>query len=103
MESYNGSNLKADAVEIPCKKPKNGELTFSQSLYNQMLARFRVVIEHVNSGIKRLRIVKDVLRLHNDWFRDTVLVVACGLHNLRVVSTQRAYGSRKRDNDNLST
>lgn len=86
-------------VEMPHKKPKNGALTLSQLLYNQMLSPLRVVIEHTNSGIKRLRMIKDTLRLHSEWFRDTVMMVACGLHNLRVSSPQRAYLAHERDKD----
>ena len=47
-------------------------------------------IEHGHSGSKRLRMVRDKLRLRGDWYRDTVMVVACGLHNLRVRSPHRA-------------
>ena len=78
-------------VEMPHKKPPRGELTFAQRLYNKMLSALRVVIEHVHSGIKRLHMVGHKLRLRGDWVRDTVLVVACGLHNLRVRSPHRAY------------
>lgn len=78
-------------VEMPHKKPPKGVLTFSQQLYNHLLSALRVVIEHVHSGIKRLRMVQDKVRLRGDWFRDTVMVVACGLHNLRVRSPHRAY------------
>ena len=53
-------------VEMPHKKPSQGELTFLQLLYNQMLSALRVVIEHVHSGIKRLRMVGDKLRLRGD-------------------------------------
>lgn len=86
-------------IEMPHKKPKNGTLRFSQLLYNQMLSPLRVVIEHVNSGIKRLRMIKDTLRMHSEWFRDTVMVVACGLHNFRVASPHRAYLVHERDKD----
>ena len=78
-------------VEMPHKKPPKRELTFSQQLYNQMLSPLRVVIEHAHSGIKRLRMVADTVRLRGEWRRDTVMVVACGLHNLRVRSALRAY------------
>jgi len=86
-------------IEMPHKKPKGRVLSFSQLLYNQMLSPLRVVIEHVNSGIKRLRMVKDTLRVHGEWFRDTVMAVACGLHNLRVGSPSRAYLTHERDKD----
>lgn len=72
-------------VEEPFKKPKNKELNFSQKIYNKMLASTRVVIEHSNSGIKRLKIIKDTIRVHNTEFRDTVMVVACALHNFRTI------------------
>ncbi len=81
-------------IEIPFKKPRNGELSFSQKLYNKLLSSTRITVEHANSGIKRLRIVKDVIRIHTTQIRDTVMVIACGLHNLRVKSPRRAYSTR---------
>ena len=80
-------------VEMPHKKLPKRELTFSQQLYNQLLSPLRVVIEHAHSGIKRLRMVADTVRLRGEWRRDTVMVVACGLHNLRVRSPLRAYSA----------
>ena len=78
-------------IEMPYKTPPRGELSFTQRLYNRMVSSERVVVEHANSGIKRLRMVKDMIRLHGWWLRDTVLGVACGLHNLRVMSPHRGY------------
>ncbi|AWM31999.1 transposase family protein [Hymenobacter nivis] len=78
-------------VEMPHKKPPKRELSFSQKLYNHLLSPLRVVIEHAHSGIKRLRIVADTVRLRGEPVRDLVMVVACGLHNLRVCSPLRAY------------
>ena len=54
-----------------------------QSL-NQIFARARVIVENVIAGVKRCRIVKDVLRLTTDGISDQVMEIACGLHNLRV-------------------
>lgn len=76
---------------MPPKKPPKRELTFAQKFYNQLLSPLRVVIEHAHSGSKRLRMGADTLRLRGEWRRDAVLVVACGLHNLRVRSPHRAY------------
>lgn len=78
-------------VEIPFKIPKNGQLTFGQKVYNKLLSSTRIVVEHANSGIKRLRMVKETIRIHAHDFRDLVMVVACGLHNLRVRSKLRKY------------
>lgn len=68
----------------PFKKPKGGELTAAQKAFNHELASLRIRIEHVNSSVKRCRIVKDVCRLHVVGARDAVMEIACSLHNFRL-------------------
>jgi hypothetical protein len=41
-------------------------------------------------GIKRLRIVKDILRLDAYKYADKLFINACSLHNFRVKSSLRA-------------
>lgn len=82
-------------IEQPFKKPKNGTLSFGQKIYNKLLSSTRIVVEHANSGIKRLRIVKDTIRVHSPQIRDDVMVIACGLHNFRVRSEFRAYSESR--------
>lgn len=53
-------------------------------MLNQIFASARVVVEHVIAGVKRCRIVKDILRLTKQGISDRVMEIACGLHNLRV-------------------
>lgn len=48
------------------------------------MSKIRVRVEHAISGVKRSRIVKDILRNTKDGFSDLVMVIACGLHNFRV-------------------
>jgi len=48
------------------------------------MSKIRVKVEHAISGVKRSRIVKDILRNTKEDFSDLVMVLACGLHNLRV-------------------
>ncbi len=48
---------------MPTKKPRGQELTREQQLTNQALHQRRLRIEHVNSSVKRCRIVKDRVRL----------------------------------------
>lgn len=55
-----------------------------EKFYNQISSSVRVVVEHVLAGVKRCRIVKDVLRLTTEGISDVVMEIACGLHNLRV-------------------
>ena len=68
----------------PQKKPKGKELTPEQKEENRLISRVRVFIEHVISGVKRCRIVKDIFRNTVDLYDDLVMEVACGLHNFRV-------------------
>ncbi|MCJ8166171.1 transposase family protein, partial [Pontibacter sp. E15-1] len=68
---------------LPFKKPPKGELSEYEKHYNQMLASLRVQVEHVIASVKRLRTVKEKIRLHKDPVRDAVMLIACGMHNLR--------------------
>ena len=68
---------------LPFKKPYQGELSEYDKLYNRLLASIRVRVEHVLAGIKRIRIVKDKIRLQSRQLSDLVMLIACGLHNLR--------------------
>jgi DDE superfamily endonuclease len=69
---------------MPTKKPRSRSLTDEQKAENQQIARRRVRIEHVNSSVKRCRIVKDTIRMFRDEVRDMVAGISCALHNFRV-------------------
>jgi hypothetical protein len=69
---------------IPKKKTKGKELTAEEKEKNKKISQVRVKIEHANSGIKRLRIVKDRIRVWKDNFFDFVMEIACALHNFRL-------------------
>lgn len=71
------------------KKPPGGELTAAEKRTNRKFAQIRVKVEHDLAGVKRSRIVKDVLRNTTDGVSDAVMEAACGLHNVRVVSRKR--------------
>ena len=51
---------------------------------NHLVSSMRIVVENVIAGVKRCRIVKDILRLTKAGISDMVMEIACGLHNLRV-------------------
>ena len=59
-------------------------MSVGERLLNRIVSSARVVVEHAIAGIKRCRIVKDVLRLTKAGISDRVMEIACGLHNLRV-------------------
>jgi DDE superfamily endonuclease len=69
---------------MPTKKPRGRALTRVQKAGNRRIARRRVRIEHVNSSVKRCRIVHDTNRLRKVGVRDLVMEVCCALHNVRV-------------------
>ena len=59
-------------------------MSVGEQFLNHLFSSARVVVENVIAGVKRCRIVKDVLRLTTDGSSDLVMEVACGLHNFRV-------------------
>jgi len=71
-------------ILMPTKKSRGQELTEEQQRANQALHARRLRIEHVNSSVKRCRIVKDRLRLWKRGIRDLVMELCCALHNFRV-------------------
>jgi hypothetical protein len=79
-----GFTLEGVEIEMPTKKPKGRELTDEQKASNRAKAHRRVFIEHVNSSVKRLRILKDVCRLLISGVRDMIVEIGCALHNFRV-------------------
>ena len=71
-------------ILMPTKKPRGEELTREQQRTNQALTLRRLPIQHVNSSVKRCRIVKDRIRLWKEGVRDLVMELCCALHNFRV-------------------
>jgi hypothetical protein len=51
---------------------------------NSIISGTRISVENTIAGVKRCRIVKDVFRNTKDGFSDSVMEVACALHNLRM-------------------
>ena len=59
-------------------------MTAEEKHTNRSLSRLRIVVEHALEGVKRLRILKDTLRLRKPGVSDVLMEVGCSLHNLRV-------------------
>jgi hypothetical protein len=72
------------AISMPTRKPRGRSLTRTQKAANRRLARRRVRSEHVNSSVKRCRIVHDTCRLRKAGVRDLLMEICCALHNFRV-------------------
>jgi hypothetical protein len=71
------------SIKQPKKKPRGADLTQAEQAANRELSRVRVVIEHLISGAKRLRIVKEEMRLKVENISDDLMEIACGAHNYR--------------------
>ena len=76
--------LPQAAILMPTKQPRGEELTREQQWTNQALHQRRLRIEHVNSRVKRCRIVKDRIRLWQKGVCDLVMELCCALYNFRV-------------------
>jgi hypothetical protein len=79
---------------IKRKRQKKGErreeLTPAQKAHNKKLAKTRISIEHSNAGLKRNRSVTEILRNTRQGMSDRLMLIAMGLHNLRV-SVRASY------------
>jgi hypothetical protein len=80
---FQGLALPNKALIHATKKPKGRELDPALRPFNRVLAGVRVGVEHVIGGVKRCRIVSDILRHLKEGFNDLVMEVAVGLHNFR--------------------
>jgi DDE superfamily endonuclease/Helix-turn-helix of DDE superfamily endonuclease len=91
---FQGLELGHAVVVTPMKRKRNkngeprDELTPTQKEHNRRLAQTRISIEHSNAGFKRNRSVTEILRNTRQGISDRLMLIAMGLHNLRV--TMRA-------------
>lgn len=79
-----GAEKDQPNVILPFKKPRNKDLSTLQKDINKAIGSSRVRIEHAFSGIKRLKIIRNKIRLKTYQIRDQVFRIATALHNLRV-------------------
>lgn len=80
---FQGYEVPGVKIYQPMKKPSGEELAPADRLQNRFISKFRVVIEHIIGGVKRCRIVKDIFRNTQRDYEDTVMELACALHNFR--------------------
>jgi len=80
---FQGYEPEGVGTRQPRKKPRGGELSVGEKVGNSLISGVRIVAEHVISGVKRCRIVKEKFPDTKNNFDDIVMEIACGLHNLR--------------------
>lgn len=87
IKTLKTQNLRAIPSEASFGESDPQRLTPEQQADNRAIARRRVRIEHVNSSVKRCRMLKETIRMWKDGIRDMVMAIGCALHNLRVRCT----------------
>ena len=70
-------------VILPFKKPKGVKLSVVQKQLNKALSSLRVKIEHAFGSVKRLKIIRNKIRLKGHNRREIVMKIAVALHNFR--------------------
>lgn len=79
-----GLSCENAQVILPYKQKKNQELDAIKKAYNKWQASVRVRIEHTIASIKIFRKVKETFRGRLYYREDTVMLLACALHNLKL-------------------
>lgn len=79
-----GADETDETILIPFKKPKGGELNIVQKQLNKVMASARVKVEHAFSGVKRLKIIKEKIRIPSYQKRESIIKIAVAIHNLRI-------------------
>ena len=79
-----GADKDCPNIVMPFKKPKGAELTEQQKLINTAISSARVIIEHAFAGVKRLKIIRDKIRVKGSRIRDEMMFIATALHNFRL-------------------
>ena len=79
-----GLSSTSAQIIIPYKNTKTKPLNSQQIEYNKWVSRVRVKIEHTIASIKIFRKVKEKFRGRLFAREDTIMLVACALHNLKL-------------------
>jgi DDE superfamily endonuclease len=82
--AYLKVKIKNMTAILPHKKPKGKELTELQKEENKDKSKIRVGVEHSISGIKRVGVLKNKLRVKHYYQHDQLMLLGCGIHNYRV-------------------
>jgi hypothetical protein len=78
---FQGLDKLYENVVMPKKGTKKNPLSPADKANNKVISSIRVVAEHALAGIKRFRILTDVLRNRIGLFDDMIMEVASGLWN----------------------
>lgn len=83
---FQGLEPKDVIVRQPVKKKKGKELDPWEKFSNRAISMERVSVEHAIRGIKISRIAKDIFRNRRNGFDDSVMEIATGIYNYKLVA-----------------
>lgn len=85
---FQGISKSMENVVMPKKGTKKKPLTKEEKENNRVISSFRVIVEHAIGGIKRFRVLTDVLRNRIGIFDDLVIEIGAGMWNYHLRYTQ---------------
>ena len=83
------NQIEYENLILPFRKPQKSRkndpvLKDTQTQINQVISSLRVIVEHAFASIKRLKIIRDKIRLKSYDIRDVMMRIATALHNFRL-------------------
>ena len=75
--------MPPDQVQIPHKKPKDGELTKDQKQENRVISGIRIIVEHAIGGMKRFGAASQIVR-NRKGQDDQMMAICAGLWNFHL-------------------
>jgi len=80
--------MAGDNWHLPCKKPKNGELTKQRKRFNKKHAKKRIGVEHSIRGMKIFRRIGELVTIRDNDFLYNTLLASANLTNFKVLVRQ---------------
>lgn len=81
---YKGFTSGTAKIIMPHRRKKNQKLDEAQEQWNKWVSKIRVKVEHVIASVKIFRKVKEKFRGRLFAREDRIMLIACGLHNLKL-------------------
>lgn len=81
---YYGLEQDGFKLLMPIKKKKNSPLFKAEKKYNRMIGKIRVVIEHINSQLKRFRILSERYRNRRKRFGLRINLIAALVNRINL-------------------
>lgn len=82
---FKGMELIHPNTQMPKKATKKHPLTQTEKDNNRVISGLRIIAEHANAGLKRLKAATDIYRNRKPNFDDLLTLLSAGIWNLHLV------------------